>query len=71
VSFAGQLLQKAASRMAMRSSSIKEMTLGGEGGSKRKRKQQQEEEDEDDEDDYDEEDGAWHVCFACLFVVAR
>lgn len=59
VSFAGQLLQKAAARMAMRSSSTSELKLGGEAGSKRKRKQQQEEEDDDDdeEDDYEEEDG--------------
>jgi hypothetical protein len=60
VSFAGQLLQKAAARMAMRSSSTKEMQLGAEGGSKRKRKQQQEEEDEEEEDSdmEEQEDGA-------------
>jgi hypothetical protein len=65
VSFAGQLLQKAAVRMAMRSSSTKEMQLGTELGSNRKRKQQQEEEEEEDDDSdmEEQEDGA------CAFII--
>lgn len=72
VSFAGQLLQKAAARMAMRSSSTSELKLGGEAGSKRKRKQQQEEEDDDDdeEDDHEEEDGGWPCC-CCVYDLCR
>lgn len=48
VQFANQLLQKAAARMAMRSSSTQELQLGEQqSGGKRKRQQQEAEEEED------------------------
>lgn len=75
VQFAQQLLQKAASRMALRSSATKELQLGDGGvpaaaaGSKRKRQQQQQEESSDEQEaDSGDEQGELLLCAGACVV---